>query len=144
MVSCFLRCFLALPSPRHFRRLSEERSNEFLLEKELFGLTGKGRKIGISSPTNVANVDGNLREAFGLSKYASKESGSTWFLWRLLLRTLSEINRGGPASYLSDTLPSYLCQTSTNATDSGPRPSFDGPTSLEHTSSLGRACRACL
>ncbi|GJR01105.1 hypothetical protein Tco_0524089 [Tanacetum coccineum] len=51
------------------------------------------------------------------------------------------VNHGGPTPYPSGTLPTYLCQTSTSATDSGPMTSIDGPASLEYHSCFGCACR---
>ncbi|GJV09680.1 NRT1/ PTR family 1.2-like protein [Tanacetum coccineum] len=45
----------------------------------------------------------------------------------------------GLVSYSRGTLALYLCPTSINATDSGPRPSFNGPASSKYYSSFRSA-----
>nr|GEV82923.1 hypothetical protein [Tanacetum cinerariifolium] len=83
-------------------------------------------------------------ENYGCRLGTAKRSLSWYFICirRLGCRDMS-VDRGGHVLYFSDTLTLYLCQTSTDATDSEPGSSFDGPASPKYTSSLGRACRAC-
>ncbi|GKC82449.1 hypothetical protein Tco_1138166 [Tanacetum coccineum] len=74
-----------------------------------------------------------MRTSMGVAQQGSRRADNSSVFADLVIVTC-QIDSGGPTWYFSDALLSYLCHTSTDAIESRPGLSFDGPTSLEYDS----------